>query len=194
MWDWCHGSCGWCRRCVNSVGGVYRRLRNAWIVWECVQETKKSQRVTKMALQTNLKVQHQFQRPCWSMEWSIPAFLLINGRQPFVPPTNWATCRGIYLPRASRSAQRSCTSTLSNWVQTCTHFTGDSDCGITSLTSHLRRTLRTLRLSSTTAFTVSQIGSLQKGAPHPKSSSLWEFFTRASAHLSRMNNLDWPTI
>ena len=31
MWDWCHGSCGWCRRCVNSVGGVYRRLRNAWI-------------------------------------------------------------------------------------------------------------------------------------------------------------------
>ena len=67
MWDWCHGSCGWCRRCVNSVGGVYRRLRNAWIVWECVQETKKSQRVTKMALQTNLKVQHQFQRPCWSM-------------------------------------------------------------------------------------------------------------------------------
>ena len=66
MWDWCHGSCGWCRRCVNSVGGVYRRLRNAWIVWECVQETKKSQRVTKMALQTNLKVQHQFQRPCWS--------------------------------------------------------------------------------------------------------------------------------
>ena len=29
MRDWCHGSCGWCRRCVNSVGGVYRRLRNA---------------------------------------------------------------------------------------------------------------------------------------------------------------------
>ena len=49
-------------------------------------------------------------------------------------------------------------------------------------------------LSSTPAFTVSQIGSLQKGAPHPKSSSLWEFFTRASAHLSRMNNLDWSTI
>ena len=50
-----------------TVWGVYRRLRNAWIVWECVQETKKSQRVTKMALQTNVKVQHQFQRPCWSM-------------------------------------------------------------------------------------------------------------------------------
>ena len=23
MRDWCNGSCWWCRRCVNSVGGVY---------------------------------------------------------------------------------------------------------------------------------------------------------------------------
>ena len=78
MWDWCHGSCGWCKTCVNSVGGVYRRLRNAWIVWECVQETKESQRATKMALQTNLKVEHQFQRHCWSM--SKGCLLLFYGR------------------------------------------------------------------------------------------------------------------
>ena len=84
-------------------GCVYRRLRNAWIVWECVQETKKSQRVTKMALQTNLKVQHQFQRPCWwasKLGLPSPERRLIQARS---IRRRWTTSPGVEVSTLTRT-------------------------------------------------------------------------------------------